>query len=78
MSRDGDSNPGPAVYKTAALPLSYLGNILISNTFIDFIKHRDLGQPLKYTATMQAKFVKIMSTQRRRRGSVVEQVIGND
>ena len=25
MSRDGDSDPGPAVYKTAALPLSYLG-----------------------------------------------------
>ena len=25
LSRDGDSNPRPAVYKTAALPLSYLG-----------------------------------------------------
>ena len=24
-SRDGDLDPGPAVYKTAALPLSYLG-----------------------------------------------------
>ena len=30
MSRDGDSNPKPAVYKTAALPLSYLGlNLLL-------------------------------------------------
>ena len=25
MSRDGDSDPGPFVYKTNALPLSYLG-----------------------------------------------------
>ena len=27
LSRDRDSNPGPAVYKTAALPLSYLGKL---------------------------------------------------
>lgn len=27
-SRDGDSNPGPTVYKTVALPLSYLGKRL--------------------------------------------------
>lgn len=26
LSRDRDSNPGPPVYKTDALPLSYLGN----------------------------------------------------
>ena len=35
MSREWDLNPRPAVYETAALPLSYLG-ILIreSNLFI--------------------------------------------
>ena len=27
LSRDRDSDPGPAVYKTAALPLSYLGKL---------------------------------------------------
>ena len=27
LSRDGDSDPGPTVYKTVALPLSYLGDV---------------------------------------------------
>gem|GEM_PF-6719497 len=30
MSRGGDSDPGPTVYKTVALPLSYLGKLLVS------------------------------------------------
>ena len=29
VSRDRDSNPGPAVYKTAALPLSHLGKPIL-------------------------------------------------
>ena len=30
LSRGGDSDPGPTVYKTVALPLSYLGNSHVS------------------------------------------------
>ena len=32
-SRLGDSNPGPMVYETIALPLSYVGNRLVNLPF---------------------------------------------
>jgi hypothetical protein len=42
-SRRGDSNPQPAVYKTAALPLSYVGPLPITALIIESLARP--GQP---------------------------------
>ena len=36
VSRDRDSDPGPTVYKTVALPLSYLGASQLDDCFCNF------------------------------------------